>query len=511
VNAPPNSQISHTESIASVSRDEVGQSARSGALWSATQIVGRNGLSIIATAILARMLSPDDYGLLGMVTTLTALLLVFSDMGLSWATIQRRELSVPQLSNLFWINTAAGIILCGVCVACGPLIKAFYGRPELEAVTAVLGLSFIFGGLSAQPFALMRRRMRYREIAQIEIIAVAVAVVFAVLAAGAGLGYWALVLQAVMTQLVRAALALPRSRLQIMRLRRGVGTRSLLQFGGLLAISGFLIYVARTADNVLVGRVLGAHELGYYDRAYFLMLLPSFIATGVLTHLMVSSLSAFQRDPAGFGQAYRRAVRMVAFVGCPMALGLALTASEIVDMVYGEKWSRVVPLLMWLSIAGVTQPVYNTTGWLFTASGKARDYLLLTCSNAVVLVTTFAITVSHGVDAVAAAYGLIMGIVLLWPALWWAHKAAGIRLVDTLRTLVPVGLACASMGVAVVAAGAFCVYVGADWRLTLSAKLTVGVASYAAASWWLLPSMLRLDMAPMLPRAIAKILERKRQ
>lgn len=470
-----NEQIDH------VAKDEVGLRARKGAVWSIFQIVGRNLISVGSTAVLARLLSPDDYGLMGMVATLTALLQVFADMGLSWATVQRASLTRHQVSNLFWVNLAVGALLWGVCVAIAPMVADFYHRPELQAVVSVMGATFLIAGIGVQPFALMQRRMLFKKIATIEIASLITGVFIGIAGALSGFGYWSLVAMGLTTQLFRSALALPLSQIKVVRPRRGAGTLSLLSFGGLLALNGLLIYLARNFDGVLIGRWWGAEDLGYYNRAYFLMLLPSMLATGVLTSLMVPSLAAFQNDRERFGSAYRRAVALVALVGSPMAAGLALTAAEAVMLVYGEGWLAVAPMLMWLSLAGITQPIYNTTGWLFTAVGKAKTYLLLTVVSAVTLILGFIVAVPYGATAVAATYGVVMGVVLLGPALWWAHRAAKLRLRDTVRQLLPIFVCIVLMVGAVFITARLAQLSGLGWQAAFSLKVVVGIFVYALA------------------------------
>lgn len=484
--------------VARVEKADVGRRARGGVVWSVLQIGGRNLVSIITTAILARILSPDDYGLIGMVATLTALLLVFSNMGLSSATVQRAHLTEIQISNLFWVNVVAGALLWIFCVALAPSVAGFYERPELNAVTAIMGATFLLGGVAVQPFALMQRQMRFKAIAALEIAALLLGAVAGVAAAVLGYGYWSLVIQTLTVQATRALVALPFSRLGLMRPRYDAGTGSLIAFGGLLAANGLLIYLARNFDSVLIGRWWGAEALGYYNRAYFLMLLPSMLATGVLTSLMVPSLSAFQDDSARFGAAYRRAVTLVAFVGCPIAAGLALTAEEAVRIVYGEKWLPVAAMLIWLSLAGITQPIYNTTGWLFTASGKAKAYLALTLINAVMLVAAFFVAIPHGALAIAAVYGVVMGLVLLGPALWLAHRSAGISLVATGRDLLPVCYCVVAMVIMVLVVAKLSSLAALSWQLTFVGKVVTGVVVYAACSIMLLPQVLNVEVVSLL-------------
>lgn len=493
-NVASNYDLSHVDSA------RVGALARKGAVWSVIQIVVRNVVSIGSTAVLARLLSPDDYGLMGMVATLTALLLVFSDMGLSWATIQRRELTRAQVSNLFWINVGAGLVLWIACILVAPVMARFYNREELQLVTVVLGASFLIGGLSVQPFALLKRRMDFRTVARIEIAAGVVAAVTAIACALAGLGYWALLIQALAGQLARAMLAIPASRIQLMPPVRRAGTRQMVRFGGVLAVSGILIYLTRNLDSVLIGKVWGTTQLGYYERAYFLMLLPSVIATGTLTNLMLPSLAALQSDRQRFGDAYCRALRLVAFAGCPMALGLALVAPEAVRLVYGEKWLPVVPILLWLSVAGVTQPIYNTNGWLFKAAGKAGLYFFVTLVNALALALAFFWGVKGGALQVAMAYGIVMGVVLLLPVMWLAHRAAGLSLSASAKILLPVAACLIVMAAAVWVAGQGLAAAGAAWMTSLVVKVGAGVFAYTLAAAVLLRPMLVNDLMPMLRR-----------
>lgn len=490
-----NKTIESSEQVASVDKADVGNRARKGVKWTALQIIARNVLSLGTTAVLARLLSPGDFGLVGMVATLTALLMVFSDMGLSWATIQRQQLSKAQVSNLFWINTGVGVLLWILCILGSPLVANFYGEQELVTITAALGAGFVLSGIAAQPMALLNRTMNYKAAAQVEVFSIVIGVVAALTAAFAGLGYWALVIQSLSTGVTRMLLVVPMSHIKISAPRRGVGTLSLVTFGGMLAVNGLLIYVARNLDSVLIGKYWGADELGFYNRAYFLMLLPSMLATGVLTNLMVPSLSALQGDRERFGNAYRKALRMVALIGCPMALGLALTADEMVNLIYGEKWKAVVPLLMWLSIVSITQPIYNTTGWLFTAAGKAKAYLWLTVLSGLLLSVSFYLALPYGALGIAKVYSIVMGIIILLPALWLAHKVAGLSFIHSLKELWPIVICLLGMTVAVLGVEYLFISFQLSWVVVLVAKIIVGIISYGLVAVFLMYDFIKSNLS----------------
>lgn len=501
---PPSVTPSGTKVMDGVASDAVGRKTRSGVVWSGLQVVGRNVISLGTTALLARFISPGDYGLMGMVSTMTALLLAFSDMGLSWATVQRRDLTEGQVSNLLWINSLSGLALWGVCWLAAPWLASFYQRPELATAATAVGAGFFLTGLGAQPMALLTRRMQFDRASAVELGSSLAGAVTGVVLALLGFGWWALIWQSLATQAVRTLLAFAAARPPMMMPRRGEGTSNLVRFGGQLALNGLMIYFARNLDNVVIGKVWGTEQLGYYGRAYFLMLLPSMLANGVLTNLMVPSLAAFRDDPARLEGAYGRATRLIAFAGCPMSLGLALTGTDAVHLVYGEAWAPVVPMLLWLSIAGVTQPIYNTNGWLFIASGQGTRYLLLTVGNATALTATFLLSVSSGPVAVAAGYGIVMGLVLLWPALQIAHAAAGISLARTAKIVAPVGLCLLAMAGAVLAMHAGAQWMGLPWQLRLGLDVITGALVYTLTSLLALREMWVRDILPMLPARAAQ-------
>ena len=230
------------------------------------------------------------------------------------------------------------------------------------------------------------------------------------------------------------------------------------------------------------------------------MLLPSTLATGVLTGLMVPSLSSMQSDLPRLASAYGRAVRMVAWVGMPMAVGLVLTAAPAVRLVYGPAWEGVVPLLVWLSMAGITQPIYNTTGWLFTATGRAGRYLWLTAVNTALLGTMFIITVAYGPQALAMGYGLVMGLLIPLPALWFAHVSAGIPLRPTLAALAPVCALNLGMAGAVYLAGLAAHGLGLAWGAAFALQAGVGVAVYLVGTTLLLGDLWRNDLRGLIRR-----------
>ncbi len=485
------------DQVAFVAHESVGGHARRGAVWSGLQIATRAGLSVGTTAVLARILVPADFGLIGMAATLTALLQVFSDMGLSWATVQRRDLTHSQVSGLFWVNILVGLILWGIMAAAAPFLADFYGEPALEAIVTVSGVTFLISGAAVQPIALMTRAMAFKKLAILEVATIVLGSTVAIALAYFGAGYWALVASLPVQAVVRVTLSMRWSGFRLRAPQRVRGLGGLVSFGGLLALNALLIYVARNLDSVLVGKVWGATTLGIYNRAYFLMLFPSLFVNGVLSKLMVSSLAAFQGDKDRFAHAYRRALAVVAYFGTPMALGLALTAAPAVQIVYGPGWEAVVPLLVWMCFAAVTQPIYDTTEWLFTAAGRARAFLVLTALNCLALGCVAFWTVSDGVETLAKAYGIVMGLLIPLPALWFAHRVAAIDYIPSLRALAPVYLLNAIMGLAVWSTWLLAAQFDLSRLAAFPIQIIVGAAVYLFLTPIILRDMTEQELAPL--------------
>ena len=324
----------------------------------------------------------------------------------------------------------------------------------------------------------------------IELAALAGGAAVGVSLALAGFGYWALVGQSLSLQAILMLVAFGRTGYRPTRPSIDQGTKKMLRFGGYLAAYGIVNYFARNLDNVLIGRVWGAEQLGYYSRAYFLVMLPATLSTGSLMGVMVPSLSTLSFDHKRMADAYRKALAAVAASGCPLSVGLAVTAPEAVRLVYGPKWAPVVPLLVWLSIAGVLQPLHNTMGWLFVVSGKSREMFSWGLVATAVLAAGFFIGITRGPLGVAVAYGLTMGVLAV-PALYYAHRVAGVDFRTTLQTIAPFLTAAMIMGLSVVAIGHVLVMVRIHWLTILALKLTIGVAVYVIVCRRPLMSLLR--------------------
>lgn len=453
--------------------DSVGRLARSGAKWSVSLLVFRQLFSIGTIAVVARILPPSDFGMVAMVGTLTNFLLLISDMGLSWATVQKDRLEQSQIDALFWCGAGFGGIAWAACALASPLMAEFYNTAQLVPLCIVLGASLLINGLAIQPTALLKRQMRQREFALSQTAALLIAGLLVVFLALAGAGYWALVAQNIVSALVLLAMSLYWSGYRPRFPKVSAHAWSLLKFGGFVGACNIVTYFQANLDSVLVGRYCGAEELGFYSRAYYLRTLPAMYAAMTLTDVMVPALAAIRNDRQRLQEVFIKAFRLIAFVGCPIAACLGVTADESVRLIYGPHWAPVVPLLIWLSLPAFVLPLVQTMGWLFIVTGKVRQMFCLSVSCVVFITIAYCVAIGWGAEGVAIANAAIYTVPAFLITMYWGHAASGLSMRRTMNTLLPVFLACLVSAAGSLAAGHVLASYGCFWLIVFAVKLMV--------------------------------------
>ncbi len=464
--------------IPALDPDKIGFLAQRGSLWTLSLLVLRQTISIAVTVVLARILSPTDYGLIGMVAAVTAFFQVFSDLGLSWIAVQERQITRAHLDNLFWVNALAGAALWASCAAVGPSLNRFYGRTELAGIALALGAGFFLTSLAVQPAALMRRQMRLKELGLSQTAAHTAGAISGVVLAGFGARYWALVGQSLIMQASLLLALFVQTRYLPGIPKREKGTGRLLSLGGFLAVFALADYVARTIDNILLGKMWGPQELGYYSRAYFLMMLPAYMAIGSLTAAIVPALSALKDEPARLEAAYRKALLVAVLVAFPFATGIVVSAHEAIPVIYGDQWTPAVPMLIGLSVGALGQPICATTDWLLTAMGRGLDLMLYGIMMACVVTAAVFIGVSRGGVGLSVAVGLTLTFLVAIPGLAYSHRVAGFSFVKTALPLLGTLVASMAMAACVFLTGHLLSVNGCAVLTVLAAKIIVGVAAY---------------------------------
>lgn len=412
-------------SEATAQQDITGKSIRGG-IWVTICQALRFLVQILMTMYLARKLSPGDFGLLAMVSALSGFLYLFNDLGLSMATVQRDSITPPQVSNLFWVNVLVGLGMMLCVQLASPLIALFYDRPELIQITLWLAVGFLLAGLTAQHQALLRRNMRFFQLATMDLFSACCGAVVAVIMAARGWGYWALVGQ----QLVFSAVNMITVWIMTAWLpqwpSRRNQTLAMLSFGGYITGFNVINFFARNMDRILIGRFVGAAPLGLYVKAYDLMTLPLRQINSPISNVAIPALSRLQHDHAAYGRYYYNTMNLLAYVTGPLIVTLAAFSHEVITLVLGSQWEASVPIFSILAFAALFQPVANACGWVFVSSGQTRRMLQWGIISSVCICLAFAAGIPWGIMGVAVSYAVSINVLRIFGFLY-AFKHTPLR------------------------------------------------------------------------------------
>ncbi len=384
-------------------------------------------LQLGGTVLLARILSPEDFGIVAMVTTVTGFFLIFKDLGLTEATIQSEHINHNQVSTLFWINFGFSILVA-VCVsACAPIISHFYHESRLTMITVISSTSFVFAGLTTQHTALLRRGMFFSHIAIIEICAAIGSTLFTILIALNGAGYWALVARPLIHSLMIGIGAWIfcgwRPGLPI----RDAQVKGLIAFGANTLGFFTLNYFARNLDKALVGWRTGAGTLGLYSRAYYLFIVPINQLCIPLHGVAVTTLTKLRNDPERFKKYYMKALTAVSFIGMPLSTCLAANGHDLIMLLLGPQWESATEFFNIFGLSAGIQIIYGTTSWLHVALGRTDRWLRWGIFGTIVTVISFLIGIIFGATGVAVGYTFSLYLLAI-PAILYAGKPVNLSI-----------------------------------------------------------------------------------
>jgi len=400
------------------------KSVRGGAAAVAGQAFGIF-LQIGTTVVLARLLSPADYGLQSMVITLTGFLSLFKDAGLNSAAIQKEDLTQEQLSSLFWINLALGALLTLLVACSGPFLVTFYKEPRLRWITFASAWVFVFNSLVVQHRALLDRAMRFSTSAKIDALSAGASAVVAITLAALGFGYWSLIIQTLSIPIVSGIAVCVAMPWRPGRPALAPGIRSMMRFGGTVTLNGFVVYLAYNMEKILLGRYWGAAQLGTYGRAYQLANLPVQQLIQTVHSVAFPVLSRMQNDAQRLRAAFLKSLSLVTSFTIPVVIGSAVFADEAVFVVLGPKWDGVASVLRLLSPTILVFALVNPFSWFLRATGRVGRSLKTAFLLCPVVILGIVAGLRRGPPGVAMGYSTAM-LLLLAPLVAWAIYGTGI-------------------------------------------------------------------------------------
>jgi polysaccharide transporter, PST family len=394
--------------------------AARGSLVTLSGQVGRFVLQAVSVFVLARLLAPDDFGLMAMVLAVAGIATVIGDAGLSLAALASRDLDDDQRSALFWLNAAVGVATAGVLILLAPWLALMFERPALAGLTYAVAPSFALVGLSAQFRTHINRELRFVALVVVDVASHALALAFAIVLALSGAGVWSLAGQYVATAGFTFVGSVSAARWWPRWPRNWTTTWPLLRFGSHSLGAQVLNYLSINVPAILLGRVAGPTELGYYNRAYALFALPMTQLAGPLTRVALPMI-ATRREEAALQAVLLRAHVLLCYTIVAGFAVLAALAQPVVLVLLGEGWAPSVPIFRILAIAGAFQALAYVYYWAYLATGRTRRQLLVAMPGRLLMIGgAFAVAPLGGVGmAVLIAAGMVV--------LWLSNSVVGVR------------------------------------------------------------------------------------
>jgi PST family polysaccharide transporter len=342
-----------------------------GGIWNSLSSVSLTGLNFIITAILARLLSPNAFGVMGMIQTTIALINMMNQFGLSPAIIQGENLNQKRLSSLFWFNMLVGIVMTCIVFFSSDLVALFFNQNSLAPLLRLISIVFTIVSFSFIQQSLLKKEMKFKKLFNINIISTIFYGLITIILAFNGFGVKALVIGYISKNIITTFSIiffqrwLPDFRFNFKEIK------DLLDFGVYVFGGSFLNYFNRNLDYLLIGRFLGSEALGYYTLAYKMMLIPVQKIGGVIGNTFLPAFSQIKNNKKSIKKYYLKVLQLISLLTFPMMGGLFIVAPEFILSVYGENWKPVIILIQILSVTGALQSLGTTIGVILFSQGRS--------------------------------------------------------------------------------------------------------------------------------------------
>jgi PST family polysaccharide transporter len=392
------------------------------------------GAQVISTVILARLLTPSDFGVVTMVTTFSLLLASFGLNGFTDAVIQFEEIDQYTASNLFWLNSGAGLLLAIAFVAAGSLLARLYGNPLVAKVATGLSVGIFIAAASVLHLALLKRAMRFAATSTNDVVGRVANTAVAILLALRGWGYWALVAGIVAQQLSVTIGAWWLGRWVPSLPRRTGKTGAAIRFAAKVYGGFCLAYSTQNLDNLLVGWRFNAVALGFYKKAFDLFALTASQLTAPLNNVALAALSRLNQDHVRFRRYLANSLGMVAFAGMAMSADLTLVGKDLVRLVLGPKWSEAGRIFELFGPGIGVMLLCSTIGWIHLSIGKPGRWLRWSMFQLAATASLFLLALRWGPEGVAAAWSISFWTLLI-PGFWYAGRPVGFGVSDLIAAI----------------------------------------------------------------------------
>ncbi len=447
--------------------------------WTFLEATVTRSVQFIIGIVLARLLFPEQFGLIGMLTIFIAVARSFISSGFGAALIQRREPTVSDTCSIFYFNILVGFVAAGLLSLAAPWIAAFYNQPILTPLTRALSLTIVINSFGLIQETLLTKQVNFKPLTKTSVIADVLSGTIGVTLAVAGFGVWSLAVQQVSSSVFRTVCLWVFSPWRPTLIFSFKALRQMFGFGSRLLFSGLLNQVFENIYFLVIGKLFSAADLGLFTRAKTLQDLPSQTLSDIVARVTFPVFSNIQDEPARLKKGLKKAMTALVLLNFPLMIGLALTARPLVMVLLTEKWAGCVPYLQLLCVVGLLYPLQVMNLNLLMALGRSDLFLRLEIIKKVLIVINIAVTWRWGISAMI--YGIIaLSVISYYLNSYYTGVLIGYRTREQLGDLFSYLITAALMGISVYAAGLlpFPSY----WSMLLT-QVTVGVVIYAVLCW----------------------------
>jgi len=448
------------------------QKTVSGLSWSFIDSISGQGIQFIVGIILARMLTPREFGLIGMITIFIAVSESFINSGFSSALIRKKECTQADYSTVFFYNLTAGAIFFTVLLFSAPAISGFFKEPELKPIIQVLGAVLIIDSATIIQRTILTKQINFKLQTRISVIAALGSGVMAIGMAYSGFGVWSLVAQRLCKQAINSFLLWLWNKWKPIAVFSRQSFRELFGFGSKLLASGLIDTIYRNVYYLIIGKFFSAKELGYYTRADQFNALPSQSLTGVIGRVSYPILSSIQDDANRLKASYQQLIRSTMFITLPFMVGMAAVAEPMVVGLIGEKWKPAVIYLQMLCFTGMLYPLHALNLNMLQVKGRSDLFLRLEVIKKILAVPVIVIGIFWGIRVMIAGM-MLNSVIALYINSYWSGRMIGYPFRQQISDILPSFSLSLAMAISVYLLGLILTYAPI---LNLLIQVTAGAA-----------------------------------
>ncbi|WP_223634451.1 lipopolysaccharide biosynthesis protein [Planococcus sp. 4-30] len=452
-----------------------------GLAWSFGDLVGNQGIQFLIQIILARMLLPEHFGLIGMILVFIALCNSLVDSGFTQALIRERNASQADYSTVFYFNLLISVMIYGILYAAAPVISSFFGEPQLVSLVRVLSIGIVINSLAIIPKAMFAKEVNFKAQAAINLSASIISGVIAIGLAIAGYGVWSLVLRQLSLNAIQSLLFVFTKKWIPSLVFSVASFKRLFGFGWKLLVSGLIDTFYTNVYFLIIGRQYSAAQLGFYTNASRFSEIVSQNLAATILRVTYPVLSSIQNEHERLKQSYKNITKLAAFLIFPMMVGMAAVGEPLVLLVFGEKWLPMVPYFQLLSIAGMLYPILALDLSILQVKGRSDLYLQLEIINKISLTILLALAVWLELGVIGLIAAAILNTYLeFFVNSHFSKREVAYPATEKVKDLLPVYLMSFVMGTVVWALGAL---LETGILIQLLLQVAAGIMLYIAACW----------------------------